>query len=349
MVALLIGCAWPVWRGRGLKALRGPSHHIAGAYHVHSDRSHDSSVTPEAWALAAAALGLDFIVLTDHNVMPQPPRLLHGVLVLFEREASVADGHRVEWHKTTIAAHPFDRVKPWRGRIESLSGVEIASASATARAVAGRLYVGLVPALLLGLLRPEAGLAQLYARDDRALQLWDEMDASATRLSAGLCSADAHGWLPLRHELSVWRTVLPHLPTKRPLQLEQAEAVLAAIAEGRSLCIAGLLPAAAHLSVIADHVNPSQDIQITARLQLTDDVPGYGHENAHLPPMRLRLLRDGQEVCTSTGRECRVSAAMPGVYRAEVAADMPQFLRPARSSPVMYSTRLRLPAVAAEP
>lgn len=343
---LLLLCAsslaaflWPLWQGRGLSGLRKPSACIAGAYHVHSERSHDSVVPPEAWARAAAAVGLDFIVLTDHNVAPLPAQMLHGVLVLFEREASTPMGHRVEWPGAAVAAHPTDRHRPWRGPLTGTTGLEIASASASARALAGRAWVGIVPALVLGAVRPAVGMAQLYGRDDRALELWDGPGAAAPTLAVGLCSADAHGWLPLEHELSVWRMVLPKLPVRRPLRIEQAQEVLAALADGSSLCVSGLLPEDADLTVAATADGHEGAVAVRAQLRGIQ-VPTPG--GPALRP-RLHLLRDGQEVCVSDAATCLVRPAGPGVYRAELTVEVPGLLRQPRRLPLLYSARLRLP------
>jgi hypothetical protein len=67
-----------------------------GAYHVHTTRS-DGSGTPEEIAAAAAAIGLDFVILTDHGdaTRANPPRVVHGVLLIDAVEISTDDGHYV--------------------------------------------------------------------------------------------------------------------------------------------------------------------------------------------------------------------------------------------------------------
>lgn len=68
-----------------------------GAYHVHSTRS-DGSGSPDAIATAAARAGLDFVILTDHGDatrLPDPPRVVEGVLLIDGVEISTDDGHYV--------------------------------------------------------------------------------------------------------------------------------------------------------------------------------------------------------------------------------------------------------------
>ncbi len=70
---------------------------IAGAVHVHSDRS-DGNGTPDEIAAAAARAGLRFVVLTDHGDAtrtPDPPAYLHGVLCVDGVEISSSNGHYV--------------------------------------------------------------------------------------------------------------------------------------------------------------------------------------------------------------------------------------------------------------
>src|SRR5580765_2246725 len=66
-----------------------------GAYHVHTVRS-DGSGTPDGIATAAAAAGLQFVILTDHGDGTRPPdapRYLHGVLIIDAVELSTTGGH----------------------------------------------------------------------------------------------------------------------------------------------------------------------------------------------------------------------------------------------------------------
>lgn len=300
---------------------------FVGAYHVHSDRSHDSRVTPEAWALAAAKRGLDFIVLTDHNAEAQPPRSLHGVLVLFEREASTPLGHEVQFGGGAVAAHPTDLKRPWAGQPAQVAGVEIASNSAAARRRAGRTLVGLLPAGLMAWLSPGAALLQLYDRDDAALALWDQ-DAQG-RL-AGLCGADAHGWLPRDAEMRLWHMAVTDPRLSRPLQTHHAEVVRQALLLGRGLCIAGVLPNDAAVTLEVAQGPGGQRVVSTCRYE--DKPKPQGSV--------LQVYRNGALVCSSETDACVVDRAPTGVYRAEMHVAAPWLVRGSRMVPLMYSSRL---------
>lgn len=67
----------------------------AGVLHVHTSQS-DGSGTPETIAAAAAAAGLDYVILTDHGDGTRPPAApvyLSGVLVIDAVEISTDAGH----------------------------------------------------------------------------------------------------------------------------------------------------------------------------------------------------------------------------------------------------------------
>jgi hypothetical protein len=67
----------------------------AGAIHVHSRRS-DGSGSIDDIAAAAAAAGLQFVIVTDHGDgtrAPDPPRYVSGVLMLDGVEISTSGGH----------------------------------------------------------------------------------------------------------------------------------------------------------------------------------------------------------------------------------------------------------------
>jgi len=70
---------------------------VFGAYHIHTNRS-DGSGSIDDVARAAAEVGLQFVIITDHGTAasaPEPPAYRHGVLVIDAVEVSTRDGHVV--------------------------------------------------------------------------------------------------------------------------------------------------------------------------------------------------------------------------------------------------------------
>src|SRR5688572_7264669 len=49
----------------------GAIHRVPGAVHVHTERSHDSKLTIDEVVKAAQRVGLQFVVITDHDSPPK--------------------------------------------------------------------------------------------------------------------------------------------------------------------------------------------------------------------------------------------------------------------------------------
>ena len=80
---------------RALHLQASPAPVLAGAFHVHSNRS-DGSGSIDDIAAAAARAGLQFVILTDHGNgtrAPELPAYRSGVLTLDGVEISTAGGH----------------------------------------------------------------------------------------------------------------------------------------------------------------------------------------------------------------------------------------------------------------
>ena len=191
---------------------------VRGAYHVHS-RWSDGSGTVDEIAAAAAAAGLDFVILTDHGdaTISRPPSYRGGVLVIEGVEISTDGGHYVALGLPAapyplggdargvvedvrrlggfgVAAHPTSPrpALAWSGRSLPVDGIEWLNADSQWRDDS-----------LLGLLRAAGGywfrapesIASLLARPERALALWDAL--AAERPVVGLGATDAHARLAL--------------------------------------------------------------------------------------------------------------------------------------------------------
>jgi len=191
---------------------------LRGVFHVHSRRS-DGSGTVDEIAAAAAAAGLDFVILTDHGdaTTNHSPSYLHGVLVIQGVEISTDAGHYValglpaapypfggdargvvedvrRLNGFGVIAHPTSPrpALAWSDWSVSADGIEWLNADsqwrddgpfALLRAVAGYWF------------RPPESMASLLARPERALARWDTL--AAERPIVGLGATDAHARLAL--------------------------------------------------------------------------------------------------------------------------------------------------------
>jgi hypothetical protein len=196
--------AWPVARG---------------AYHVHTERS-DGTGTLDEIAAAAAAAGLQFVILTDHgNGLrdPEPPAYRSGVLCIDGVEISTDAGHFValglprtpyplaglsrdvidDVHRLGgfgFAAHPGSpkAALRWGDWDAPIDGLEWLNADSEWR---DEFWGSLGRVLLTYPFRPTETLTALLDRPIDVLQRWDTL-ALRRRVSA-IAGADAHarlGW-----------------------------------------------------------------------------------------------------------------------------------------------------------
>jgi hypothetical protein len=189
---------------------------VPGAFHVHTDRSSDSSGTIEDAAAAAERAGLRFVVATEHGDgtrTPLPPAYHGGVLWIDGVEVSTSDGHYATAGMTAtpyplggeardvvedvrrfggfgVAAHG-DSLKSeaqwreWSARIDGLEWLNLDSSWREA----GPLR--LARAVLTYWWRPPETLATLTARPDSMLARFDAL--SQSRRLIAVASPDTHG------------------------------------------------------------------------------------------------------------------------------------------------------------
>ncbi|HXG89108.1 MAG TPA: CehA/McbA family metallohydrolase [Vicinamibacterales bacterium] len=194
--------AWPVARG---------------AYHVHSQRS-DGTGTLDEIAAAAAAAGLQFVIVTDHGDGTRdvvPPTYRAGVLCLDGVEISTDGGHYVALGlaKTPyrLAGHPRDVIEDvrrlggfgfaahpgspkaalrWTDWEAPFDGIEWLNADSEWR---DEFWGSLGKVLLTYAVRPSETLAGVLDRPVEVLQRWDH--ATRARRVPALAGADAHARL----------------------------------------------------------------------------------------------------------------------------------------------------------
>ena len=201
----------------GTRVLAGAfDHTVRGAYHVHSRRSDGSGTVPEI-ATAAAAAGLDFVILTDHGDATSiaSPAYHDGVLMIDGVEISTAGGHYAAVGLDAapyplggdargviedvrrlggfgIAAHPTSRrpALAWSDPSLALDAIEWINGDTAWR---DENWASLLRVLFGYWIRPSESLALLLARPEPALALWDEL--TSARRVVGLGALDAHARL----------------------------------------------------------------------------------------------------------------------------------------------------------
>jgi hypothetical protein len=260
-------------RVRGERASRPPPPpgELRGAWHVHTTRS-DGRGTLDEVVAAAREAGLQFVVVTDHNVLaPEDEGYRDGVLVVAATEASTVYGHvvavgvprplTVEEREgdplgaiarlggQAVLAHPLHPRRPFTGwGTGPWRGFELVSNDTSwYEVVDGRAFAKALHAIAL---LPWDGAAAVLALsadvgDERA-RFDEELRAAA---GAGrrparvlLCSADAHGYPSYA---AAFEAFSMHVPiTLTGDAASDARGILAALLDGRASCILdGLAPA----------------------------------------------------------------------------------------------------------
>lgn len=248
---------------------------IRGAFHIHSTLS-DGRATPSQIARAAKRAGLQFIVMTDHNLITlSEPTFEDGVLVISGVELSTRDGHLVvvgakrglsrpgkdpdpvrhsqQLGGLAILAHPVQRRHPWIDprSAKRAAGMELYSADSLFRDALHRPFSLLLPAAGAYLTNPIHALMILNREQPDATRKLLEISAAEPKLA--LCAHDAHGWPPYEE---AFRSFSLHLPLAGALQGglpadagEAARAVTEAIGRGRAYCAFDPLGSAAGFSI----------------------------------------------------------------------------------------------------
>jgi PHP domain len=225
LVVVAIAAALVAWRVTVLPSappvagLRRVPGEIRVAYHIHTKRS-DGTGSPAEVAAAAAAAGLDAVILTDHGDgtrATEPPQRIGGVLVVDAAEISTWAGHYVALGArpspyplgglpeavvedvarlggTGVVAHPGSAKDDlrWRDWHTPFPAIEWLNADSEWRDRPRRLW----DALATYPWAPVATITALLDRPVFELREWDRQ--TARRPVAGLAAHDAHARIGLR-------------------------------------------------------------------------------------------------------------------------------------------------------
>lgn len=355
LVILLLGYA-------GIFALRasfldyplvaGEMTQLKGAYHVHTTVS-DGRATPEHIARIAAATGLSFVILTDHNTETiTPPKREGGVLLIYGTELSTPAGHLValglksplvksareldavktvvDQGAIAILAHPIQKKRPWTDweAAKLATGFELYSADSMFRDAQRSPFSVFLPAMGSYLSTPMQAFMIVADRQQDAAEKLLSISSARNPLIAP-CAADAHGLPPYVHEFKALSLVLPAGTTlEADPQLAQ-DTVLRLLQTSQTYCaFHGLAPADGFTLSATQTVNAGERILVTLPATLPDsarvEVFGQG-----------KLLEDGKTV-EATGQ---------GALQIEVWVDVPGRLFGTMRKPWIVANPIRvLPA-----
>ena len=354
---------------RSVTAPDGPPFEYRGALHSHTTLS-DGTASIHEVASIADRLGLDFLVVTDHNTLEG--RDLEGRVgsctILVGSEISTEDGHVLAFGTPetlyrmggdgaqtvgdvrdlggmSVIAHPVNSQNGWRSPASvRADGLEIFNAdSAWRNAPIWKLLLGF-PAWLLN---PPRALLFVMDNAQQERNQWDAYLENGPM--TGLAGADSHGTIRVggwdfsfpRYEDSLaWFPV--HVLTERELSGE--------IGNDRQIILEALKRGSCYLSV--GPIGPASGFRFRAVSEGLARPVGMGQSLAsdnsvtlvaELPaerPVRMVLRRNGAVVEERWGRRLEHPGASPGVYRVEIYVGEPE--SPAGRIPWVLSNPIRI-------
>jgi hypothetical protein len=304
-------------------ATTGPMLDLRGAIHVHSERSKDAKGSLADILSQARAVGLDFVVLTDHNQRADssddadvivvggaefgPEGHLLGIgqqtdMTSRQPRAQLAEAIR-QAGGIPIAAHPCDPYQPFpRDALPLMDGMEIYSLSHDINDEGIPLY------LLKFLIFPFDRMGVLESVVDvpqEPLAIFDEVLAHKDFLGIG--STDAHGTHGLKHGMA-FTIVQTHVLARE----RSSAAILEALRARRAyVSFEYLRPVRAFDFAVTGPSHESMGATVAF-------APGLEIVIRVAPSADVRLVRDG----VTAGRwpeasEVHEPVREPGVYRVE--------------------------------
>ncbi len=304
-----------------------PLRDYRGAWHVHTELSHDSGGTLEELCQAANAVGIHFVVVSDHNARrtsESDPEtgvtLLHGVEYSTDRGHVVALGDR-ELHPAhrdseklvaaigsqgglSIVAHPFWRSDSWRwsDREELITHLEVANLAVDIAEDIGAALFRL-PFYLIDSTRALSGLLD---RPTAELQLWDRLLAERPVFALGAC--DAHSRWYIGYE-----TALPLLTTHVLAESKAAADLISAIRNGRCYVAWDVFGTTDGFRYCVE--NGSGRTEMGGETTWDEAT----RLRVHVPAdARIEVRRNGVPFALATARRWSLPLPGPGTYRLEV-------------------------------
>ena len=356
-----------------------PAYAWRGAIHAHSTHS-DGAGSVEELIEAAQEVGLDFLILSDHNPLGNKARpqggWYDGLLLIVGEEISTYDGHilavGVPPHSYQLApgarsavtdigelggwgwiAHPFHPEDPWTAGWAGLEGIEVINlAEAWALTpVARRLAIAAAYPF-----NSDYALLRMLSSGLPSLALWDSRISLSPRNETrwprplvGIGAADAHGpiaWpFPLPRYADAMAAVqtivwLDNPPVSGPYDAEGA--LLDALRQGRAAAVLSAIGDAG--GFVYDAHSPASDLLArSGDMAPWEEGPWTLRASVDVTgDVSIVCLRDGMPVHTELGTALEYIADEPGTYRIEVRRlDGPQ-VSPAGNTPWILSNPIYL-------
>jgi hypothetical protein len=360
VVVVIVAAAWylapPAARPLAPLASGASTPAVRGAIHIHTRRS-DGTGTVDEVAAAAAAAGLDFVILTDHGDgvrEADKPQYRRGVLTIDALEISTDGGHIValdlprssyplggeprdvldDIARTggfAIAAHPGS-AKPelrWTNWDLPVGGIEWLNTDSEWRDESQWL---LMRALFTYPVRRVESLATLLDRPAEVLRRWDTL--TVDRRVVALAAADAHARVGLRAVGEPYDNggASIHIPTYedsfRAFSISLPQAVFTGDPPSDAKAVIAAIRAG-HVYSTIDAVGGPAAMSFTAtsadrKAVGGDDLPATSpitlRAEVQAPPdAQIVLLKNGAPAAMATGAILEHTAAPErAVYRIEV-------------------------------
>jgi hypothetical protein len=326
------------------------SYEYVGSIHLHTTSSDGAASHEEACAIASQR-GLDFLIVTDHNVLVQGKDAWYGDLLLLVGE-EIHDTRRVPEANHYLAfdiqedvfsyasspqavidavnaqggfgfiAHPFEHSPPFTGEAElpwldwgatGYAGLEIWNYMSEFKS-----YLHNLRRALLFIFFPAAAITGPFPE---TLAKWDEL--LKLRRTTAIAGTDVHGNTyklgPLRRPVlsydHCFRALRTHVLTPEAFsgELEHDKAlVYDALKNGHGFVAYDAIGDARGFSFTAQ--GPSQSVGPGQEIVLGD---GVQLDVLSPLPAQLCLIKDGQVVAQTEGRALTHKAESTGVYRLE--------------------------------
>jgi len=346
-VLLLAGLCWLLLPPEAARLTLEPAlgDPVRGAFHVHTRRSDGSGTIAEV-AAAAARVGLDFVVITDHGdgtASGEPPTYVGGVLVIDAVEIGGDGGHVVALGMPT-APYPFGgETRDVVEDVQRMGGLAIAAHPTSSREqlrwtaweapIDGLEWINgdsqwrdeplpaLAGALLTYPVRRAATLTALLDRPEETLRRWDEL--TRRRPVVGLAAGDAHARVLAVLKVPAYEQVFRMMSIALPDVVfggnarEDSRAVVSAIRDGR---VYSTVDGLAGPGVLVFEATQAEASAVAGgRLPAGEPVTVRVASNAP-PGARVVLLADGAVVDESDGARLEFvdPAGESRAYRAEV-------------------------------